>query len=335
MDGVFEGYGKDLASVKYDTPDYNKLVHLEKNVYQFSGAKNWQMLKELTMSLKDGDRMLSFKEFKNKAITILDEYNGRNLRNEYNAAVAGSQMASKWVDIEKAAKINPKGAAGVLLEYRTMEDSQVRASHQLLNRIIRPANDDFWKTYYPPNGWNCRCTVVRLNTGKQTTDKDLKDKTAAVTPQKGFTANLAEGGFVFPANSAYYVGLPDNVENAHLRIQRKVMKDWAKDNIAGKSYTSKIGDITITRTGIDKILTQPHDLVFEKNLVLYKIQDVIKSAKLVESVPDAKGKVKTMHYLSINMEGKKNYLVVKELLNGEKHLYTIQDNNKGAKKKNG
>ena len=29
-------------------------------------------------------------------------------------------------------------------------------------------SDTFWDEYYPPNGWNCRCTAVQVRKGKYT-----------------------------------------------------------------------------------------------------------------------------------------------------------------------
>lgn len=327
MTGVFEGYGGNFGNIDYNTPDYDKLMHLEQNVYQFSGAKNWQMLKELTRSIKDGDRIVPFREFRNKAFPILEEYNVRHFQTEYNAAVAGAQMASKWVDFEQ----HPQA----LLEYRTQEDERVREAHRQLNRIKRPVDDSFWKTYYPPNGWNCRCTVIRLNEGAASPDKDVLRAIADVTPQKGFGVNLAQKGFVFAENSAYYIGLPDNVQKAHLSMQRQTMKAFAKDNLVGKQFQSPVGEVSVTMNGINKILQQPHDDIFYKNNSLYKLSDLLGSAKWINSASDTKGNVEQMHYLETNIAGRRMFFAIKELRSGEKHLYTIQDNNKLVKKKNG
>lgn len=199
MQAVFKGFGGDFSTLAYNTPDYTKLAHLEKNVYQFSGAKNHHQLRDLTRALKDGDRILPFKEYKVKAMSILEEYQGPWLQTEYNAAVAGSQMASKWTTFEK----NPDA----LLQYRTQEDGRVRDAHAAINRVIRPVNDAFWKTYYPPNGWNCRCTVIELNSGKPTLDKNIQYPDVP----KMFSVNLGQRGLVFPKGSAYFVDIPENV----------------------------------------------------------------------------------------------------------------------------
>lgn len=38
-----------------------------------------------------------------------------------------------------------------------------RPHHQALNGVVRPAEDAFWQTHYPPNGWGCRCRVVGVD----------------------------------------------------------------------------------------------------------------------------------------------------------------------------
>lgn len=47
--------------------------------------------------------------------------------------------------------------------YRTMRDSRVRSSHQVLNGVYLPKAHEFWKTHYTPNGWRCRCKVLSLD----------------------------------------------------------------------------------------------------------------------------------------------------------------------------
>lgn len=200
MKGVFEGFGGDFSTIAYNTPDYRKLAHIERNVYQFSGAKNYHQLRDLTSALRDSDRILPFKEFKNKALTILDEYQGSWLQTEYQTAIAGSQMASKWVQFQK----NP----GALLQYRTMEDSRVSDEHAAINRTTLPMSHSWWKTYYPPNRFGCRCTAVELNDGKATPARDI----GYPDIPKMFQVNLGQRGLVFPEGHPIFIGIPKDVK---------------------------------------------------------------------------------------------------------------------------
>lgn len=46
--------------------------------------------------------------------------------------------------------------------YVAIRDNRTRPTHQLLHGKCLPKTDPFWRDFYPPNGWNCRCTVIAL-----------------------------------------------------------------------------------------------------------------------------------------------------------------------------
>lgn len=138
---------------------------LERSNYIFSGMKTFHELNEAFPSLLDenGNRK-SFEQFLNDVQSIDSTYNRNYLRAEYNFIQASAQMAAKWENfMQDGDRYN--------LQYRTAGDKKVRPTHAALNRVTLPITDEFWKYYYAPNGWNCRCNVVQV----------LKDK-YPVTP---------------------------------------------------------------------------------------------------------------------------------------------------------
>lgn len=81
------------------------------------------------------------------------------MRTEYNFARQSSLMAARWKHFEKDGdRYN--------LQYRTAYDDRVRTSHRKLEGITLPPSSKFWNDYFPPNGWNCRCTVVQVRKDK-------------------------------------------------------------------------------------------------------------------------------------------------------------------------
>lgn len=133
---------------------------LTRSDYIFSGIKTFHELNEAFPSLLDenGNRK-SFEQFYNDVQKIDKTYNQNYLHAEYNFVHASAQMAAKWEQFtEDGDRYN--------LQYRTAGDDKVRPEHAALNGVTRPMNDPFWETYYPPNGWNCRCTVVQVRKSK-------------------------------------------------------------------------------------------------------------------------------------------------------------------------
>lgn len=49
------------------------------------------------------------------------------------------------------------------LMYCSMQDKSVRKAHAALDGTVKHINDPFWRNFYPPNGWGCRCYVIALS----------------------------------------------------------------------------------------------------------------------------------------------------------------------------
>jgi len=133
---------------------------LTRSDYIFSGIKTFHELNEAFPSLIDenGNRK-PFEQFLNDVRKIDETYNANYLRAEYNFVQASATMAAKWEQFqEDGDRYN--------LQYRTAGDTRVRPAHAALNGVTLPPSDSFWTEYYPPNGWNCRCTVVQVRKAK-------------------------------------------------------------------------------------------------------------------------------------------------------------------------
>lgn len=235
------------------------------------------MLKDLTLLLKDQDKILPSREFKAKAETVLNDYQGRWLQTEYNAAIAGAQMASRWADIERDAQ--DKSMDDILLEYRTAGDQRVRDEHRKLDRIVRPASDPMWNSVYPPNGWNCRCNVIKKSRGQITPENKRDVAVNSIEVPAIFNTNLGKNGQVFPSKSPYYVNLPADVKLAHIDLQKANIKSWAKDKLLYETYNSELGDVMLSNNQLDSIMNQEDSNPFERNLLLYKLPEILPEAK--------------------------------------------------------
>ena len=188
-------------TVDFTTPDAEMLARLTRDVWQFSAAKNWQQMRDLTLALKDENgKLREWDSFKDEAGKICDRYNETWLRTEYDLAISSSQSAARWVEYEKEADIIP------FLEYQTVGDSEVRPEHAVLDGIVKAIHDVFWTTHYPPNGYGCRCEAIQAIDGekRETPEKDIPK----VHIPDIFRTNLAKTGLIFPKNHPYYNGIP-------------------------------------------------------------------------------------------------------------------------------
>lgn len=208
MEGVEKGYGRPVSGIDYDTPDGNMLKNLTKNVYQFSAAKNYTQMRQLTQALIGDDHKLRTKsQFKRAAFEINEAHVGHWLDAEYELCVAGSQMASKWVDITS----NP---ATKYLEFDVVLDKKTSDTCRPLHGVVVPVDHPMLAIYFPPNHFYCRTTVRQLTNGTPTPDHQMN--LPEIPPM--FRTNLGKQGLVFPKGHSYWVGVPNDVLQEALRM---------------------------------------------------------------------------------------------------------------------
>lgn len=193
--GVYNGFGKTLTDVEWNSPDFKMLNDLRNNVYVFSGAKQYHQVREMTDAIYDGNRVKLFSEYKKTATDIFKEYNENYLRAEYNAAISQSRSASMWMEIESNAELLP------MLTYQTVGDGRVRPEHAMLDEISRPIGDKFWDNYFPPNGWNCRCTTIQTDNEFKTDMRGFKQPS---TVPDVFMMNAGKDRIVFSDKHPYF-----------------------------------------------------------------------------------------------------------------------------------
>lgn len=319
LKAVVKGFGNDLFSIKYDSPDYNMLTDLRNNVYQFAAAKQYSHLKALTESLIDDDgKIRSFSQFQRVAFEIGNQFAKNWLKTEYNSAIAGGQMASKWADIIS----NP---ATRYLQFDPVMDGRTTELCSSLHGVIKAVDDPFWNTYYPPNHFNCRSTVKQLSSGRVTPDHEI------VHPEKmpvAFKTNLAKTGMIFPKYHPYWIGMPDETLKDADKQQYDDIKEWAVKNIRDNVYkVPNVGNVLLTNNCIKEILHKGHKHKLVRNQCLYRLKDVINESVLVSTAPDMKDnpRVDKYYYLRFVLNGEPSYLNIRHFTDGRMYLYAITD----------
>lgn len=134
------------------------MARLQGNIYAFSAAKSLDQMLTLRNAVYTPEgKAVPWEQYKTVAQGIDRRYNLTYLATERAAVIRGTEAALRWEDIQQYADIAP------LLEYVTAGDGDVREEHAALAGIIEPVDSPFWRQYYPPNGWNCRCSVRSLS----------------------------------------------------------------------------------------------------------------------------------------------------------------------------
>lgn len=91
---------------------------------------------------------------------IYPDLDATDLATIYRTNMQSSDMAGRYQRFAENAAARP------FWEYVSVMDSRTRPEHAALNGLVFPAGDPFWDSYWPLNGWRCRCRVSALTRGE-------------------------------------------------------------------------------------------------------------------------------------------------------------------------
>ena len=333
---------------------------LTRSNYIFSGIKTFHELNEAFPSMLDENgNKKPFERFLNDVQKINDTYNANYLHAEYNFVQASATMAAKWEQFSE-------DGDRYYLQYRTAKDDKVRPEHAALDGVTLPMSDSFWETYYPPNGWNCRCTVVQVRKQKYPATEHSDAMSRGEEAMNGeryniFRFNSGKQDKTMPDYNPYIIKRCNDCDVAKGKLKlgfvpdyqlcqgcimiRKCNEDRNRDNSAKATKKSpevkKLQGTTISNpdfnhevlvTGgsIREWTNQPHKEYAEKNSILKHIAKVFREANYIGVVDNFKQKpgVIQSHLFETNVLGELSWIIVREYEIGEFILHSISDSDK-------
>jgi SPP1 gp7 family putative phage head morphogenesis protein len=232
-EGAAAGVGKKWET-QYKKEGEDALVtSLKKNLYTFASAKTYSQLETLNKMLyyQDG-KLRPFNEYSQLVRKVNAQYNKNWLQAEHQTAKTAGQMAIKWQRIQRDKDLFPN------LKYRTIGDQRVRDEHAALNGTIKPVDDPFWSTHYPPNGWRCRCNVVQ-------TAEDATTEKITIEPSTVFNGNVATDKVIFSKKHQFFQLLntdslaKKNAELIKLNAPKETLYKNGKHSVTASIYHDK------------------------------------------------------------------------------------------------
>lgn len=105
----------------------------------------------------------------------------RRLRTIFRVNMQTAYAAGDWAQIQET-----KAEAPYLM-YDAIDDGRTRPQHRAWDGIVLPIDDPWWNTHRPPNGWNCRCSVIQLSADQvRAMGKTVAEK-APASPTREYT----------------------------------------------------------------------------------------------------------------------------------------------------
>jgi SPP1 gp7 family putative phage head morphogenesis protein len=136
----------------------------------------------------------------------------------FETNLSTARAAGRWEQIQRVKGRRP------WLRYVAILDDHVRPDHRRWHGTVLPVDDEWWKTHYPPNGWNCRCTVMSLSK-MQLDDFGYEPSKAPPREELVRKPDPFRGG-TLALDRGIDPGFNYNVGEAHVGLEREIPEGW-------------------------------------------------------------------------------------------------------------
>ncbi|HHE70773.1 MAG TPA: hypothetical protein ENL34_00640, partial [Chloroflexi bacterium] len=156
------------------------VAHLQHD-YQLAGARD-VLTEAITKGYSRGQTVKLLREkFESMGVTSIKRH---HLETVHSTNILGSHAHGKWEQMKRLRGLT-------YWQYSTIGDRRVRPTHQEQDGKIYPRDHVFWSTWYPPNGFRCRCTVWPLSRAEALAE-GVEENLPKTTPDKGFASSPAD-----------------------------------------------------------------------------------------------------------------------------------------------
>jgi len=154
-------YISSLVPVSKDTFD-GLTAQYRKDAFTLAGAADVRLIArirdELAAVAKEGGTAADFE----MAVNALTDDAGIARINAFTLDTAFQTAMQKAFSLGRYEQMTDPAVKDVLpfWQYWTVGDDRVRPEHAVIDQFTARAEDPVWMKIYPPNGFNCRCSVV-------------------------------------------------------------------------------------------------------------------------------------------------------------------------------
>ncbi len=163
--------------VQLSPGEFAKLSHESKiKAFGVSGIAKGDELTTVYNSLQRAiEEGIPFSRFKKDCAEIFERrgWTGKRdwrVQNIFRTNIQTSYNSGRWKKQKELAETFP------FLQYSAVNDRRTRATHRAMNGRVYPIDHPVWDTWYPPNGYRCRCSTFSL-TNAEVERKGLKVET--------------------------------------------------------------------------------------------------------------------------------------------------------------
>lgn len=134
-------------------------------------------------ALENGETLRDFKKRVGETLEDATLPDWR-LRTIFRTNIQSAYMAGRYEQMKRTAKQRP------YWRYVAVADNRTRLDHLALHGLVYPADHEFWGSFYPPNGFACRCSVQSLSSRQVrarglTIETDMPDLVEPTDPATG------------------------------------------------------------------------------------------------------------------------------------------------------